>query len=216
MSLYFHWSFGNRKLKKTNTVAFDLPPLIASNGDRICRGAGACASYCYARCGYMSMPHALQPREENWIKVRRLGHDDLVDALTSDILQLKNKGRTIRHGGSGDFPDQKYLDVWKQVARKMPGKLFYAYTKSLDLDFGDRPTNFRIVQSIGGRFDHLINYRRPHLKIFGSAKDIKDAGYTNASVSDAPAQQGVVRIGIIVHGQRFRRFWDSVQGRLFA
>ena len=65
----------------------------------------------------------------------------------------------IRIHGGGDFYSREYMGAWADVAGRLPGKLFYAYTKSIPywLDLRDEiPPNLMLTASEGGKFDHLI------------------------------------------------------------
>lgn len=59
----------------------------------------------------------------------------------------------------GDFFSQRYFNAWLEVARAMPEKHFYAYTKSLNFwvkRIDDIPANFALTASEGGKYDALI------------------------------------------------------------
>jgi len=59
----------------------------------------------------------------------------------------------------GDFFNQIYFDAWIEIAKRNPGTIYYAYTKSLHLwvaRLTEIPDNFRLTASRGGRWDHLI------------------------------------------------------------
>jgi hypothetical protein len=67
--------------------------------------------------------------------------------------------RYIRIHVGGDFFNQIYFDAWIETAKRNPGIIFYAYTKSLNFwvaRLNDIPDNFRLTASRGGRWDHLI------------------------------------------------------------
>lgn len=65
----------------------------------------------------------------------------------------------IRIHQDGDFFNMDYLRAWIAVAKSMPQRLFYAYTKSLQLwtrVLDDIPPNLVLNASRGGMFDSLI------------------------------------------------------------
>jgi hypothetical protein len=88
--------------------------------------------------------------------VRHIRNNTLVDLIVANVP----KGATmVRVHVAGDFFSQAYFDAWIEVANRMPGVIFYAYTKSLTFwikRLGSIPANFRLTASYGGRHDDLI------------------------------------------------------------
>lgn len=115
---------------------------------------------------------------------------------------MVNSVQTIRVHDSGDFFSQEYLDIWLRTILKYPEMLFYCYTKSLHLDWSHKPDNFTVVQSCGGKLDHLIDLEKPHSRIFATNEDRVRAGYVDGNVDDGPAMRGEIKIGLVYHGQR--------------
>ena len=197
--LHLKWSTGNEKLKKLDTISFNLPAFRSADGFHVCPQAGACATLCYARQGRYLMPQVAASRESNLAVVR----GDLpafITQATEDLSRIKNK--IVRVHDSGDFFSQEYMDAWFTIARLFPKKTFYAYTKSLHLDRSRKPKNFQLVQSIGGRLDDKINTRQSHSRIFATVRDRRLAGYVNGNANDGPAIQGERKIGLVYHGTR--------------
>ena len=205
-------SDGNEKMEKTSkvlrkllgrrakVVAFNLPASIDFRiGDaefNTCPQAGACKSVCYARAGRFAMPDSIAMRLDNlWATLR----PDFVNRLAESIVA--SKATHVRIHDSGDFYAQSYVDAWIEIARALPDVVFYAYTKSLDLNYEAAPGNLRIVQSEGGKLDAMIDHTRPHSRIV--ADDVP-SGYVNgnAELADVPAIDGTVRIALPYHGQR--------------
>ena len=193
------WSFGNEKLSKLDTVSFNIPAFRSADGFETCPKAGACATLCYARQGHYMMPHVAATREFN-LKIVRGDLSTFVFLATEDLLKIKNK--IIRVHDSGDFFSQKYMDAWFFLARSFPDKKFYAYTKSLHLDQSKCPENFQIVQSVGGLLDAEINPEESHSRIFSTHYQRKKAGYVDGNINDKPAIDGVIRIGLVYHGNK--------------
>jgi hypothetical protein len=197
----------NEKLAKTsgagswNIVGFGLPPdmtffdhnLIQRN---TCPGALACAGVCYAKQGGYRYPASKAARAHNLA----LSQDDSFAAFIIGDLARMRSVNTVRIHDSGDFYSQEYLNKWATVARAMPHLTFYAYTKSLTLDFSGLPDNFKVTQSLGGKYDDHVDLSRPHSRIFSTHEDRERAGYIDGNVSDAPAIQGLVQIGLVYHG----------------
>lgn len=191
------WSFGNTKLAKLDTVSFNTPAFRSADGFKVCPKAGACATLCYARQGRYILPNVARAREFNLAIVR----GDLTHFTNMAIMDLKLiKNATVRVHDSGDFFSQGYMNAWFVIASAFPEKKFYAYTKSLHLDWSKCPDNFQIVQSVGGLMDDHINTRESHSRIFSTHYQRKKAGYVNGNVNDKPAIDGVIRIGLVYHG----------------
>lgn len=206
MSVYL--SAGNSKLEKTGKamgrriVAFNLPPdhaFTTADGVRLntCPGALACRAVCYAKQGRLAMPAAVRIRQENLQAA--LSPDFVFDVLAA---LRASKADTVRVHDSGDFFSQGYLDAWFEIASLRPDVTFYAYTKSLHLDFSKTPANFRITQSIGGKYDTSLDPDFPHSRIFSSHAAREAAGYIDGNVDDSPAINGLVQIGLVYHGTR--------------
>lgn len=191
------WSFGNEKLQKTDTVSFNLPAFRSADGFAVCPQAGGCASYCYARQGRFLMPEVQAARELNLTIAR---HDLPTFERLARVDLARIRQRSIRIHDSGDFFSQAYLDAWCRIVAAFPDKRFYAYTKSLHLNFRAQPKNLRIVQSIGGKLDAKVNPRLSHTRVFASVADRRAAGYVNGNETDRPAQRGAIRIGFVYHG----------------
>ncbi len=197
--LRLKWSMGNSKLVKTDTVSFNLPAFKSEDGFAVCPKAGACATVCYARQGRYIMPVVRAAREFNLAIVRA----DLQAFKAAALADLANiKQRSIRVHDSGDFFSQAYMDVWFEIARAFPNKRFYSYTKSLHLDRTAQPSNFQVIQSVGGLMDAAINTEQSHSRIFASHADRKRAGYVDGNVSDRPAILGKRAIGLVYHGSK--------------
>ncbi|KKK42505.1 hypothetical protein LCGC14_1588270, partial [marine sediment metagenome] len=130
-----------------------------------------------------------------------------VPSMYGEIVQREIK--IVRLHDTGDFYSQGYLDKWSCIARTLPNTRFYAYTKSLQLDFKafTRLPNTKIIQSFGGKYDSRIDLRLPHARIFDSERELKgfDGGiqyknYVDCSKSDLIALEVVSpRIGLIKH-----------------
>lgn len=191
-------SAGNEKLNKPNggfykILGFGLPAKAT------CPGALDCLSVCYALQGRYLMDNVMAARMNNWEATKG-------DSFVNDMVAALNKRRTynvVRIHDSGDFYSQEYFDKWCDVARRVPGKVFYAYTKSLHLDLeSNRPSNLRIIQSLGGKYDDRLDRTRPHSRIFSSDEARIAAGYVDGNVNDVPAIEGDTCIGLVYHGNR--------------
>jgi hypothetical protein len=102
-----------------------------------------------------------------------------------DIVALINpaipkKADRIRIHGSGDFFKQSYFDAWVEIARLNPDKLFWAFTKSVQLWVkrkDDLPQNFIMQASRGGKKDHLIDeYSLKSATVFRTLEEAINSG----------------------------------------
>jgi hypothetical protein len=191
--LYLKWSFDNKKLKKTNTVSFNLPAIES------CPQAGICATVCYATQGAYVYPNVKNARRFNFEQAKG-PRWNFENPLIHDLGLIKQT--SIRLHDSGDFFSQAYLNIWFKVITLFPEKQFYAYTKSLHLDFSNKPDNFTLIQSFGGKLDHLIQLDKPHSKIFDNDASRMLADYCDGNVDDSPAQRGELNIGLVYHGTK--------------
>jgi len=204
------WTTGNTKLAKENDrgyniLGFGIPAdyvFVDKQGAtcNTCPGACACKGVCYAKQGRYNMPNVRDARVRNLTE--SLGDTFVLDA-TDDLRYYKRRGyNVIRLHDSGDFYSQEYLDKWAAIAHNHPDLIFYAYTKNLLLTFDAVPANLRIVQSLGGLYDKLVNLEKPHSRIFSSDMARIMAGYVDGNTNDIPAIEGVIRIGLVYHGVR--------------
>jgi len=222
----FFWSDGNAKMNKTaklwekrfgreaKFVSFNIPQLQSKTGQKTCPYAGACADICYAGQGRLAMPAATGARERNLEHINRLTPTQFVDAVLEDIDRMR-KTTHVRIHDSGDFFKRSYYRAWMKISEECPDMTFYAYTKSIPmLEWDKHPSNFRIVQSLGGKRDHDIDRGRPHSRIFPTHDDRKKAKYCDGNVSDIPAVLGYTRIGLVYHGTRSLTEENIVQLRV--
>lgn len=112
----------------------------------------------------------------------------------------------VRVHDSGDFFSEDYLLTWYRIALALPKVVFYAYTKMFaqlsPVMFELKPSNFSIVQSVGGIDDDKIDLTKPHSRVFVSHEDRIRAGYEDGTETDKPAILGVVKVGLVYHGSR--------------
>jgi hypothetical protein len=191
------WVRHNRKLAKLATIGFGIPAFRSLDGFKTCPMAGPCSGPCYARQGTYNWPATVKAREHNLALVR----GDLAEFVKQAILDLSSsRAETVRIHDSGDFFSQEYLGAWIEIAVKTPSKIFYAYSKSLHLDWSKLPSNFRITFSQGGLMDDAIDKSKPHSRIFSTVEAREHAGYVDGNVSDLPAIEGDIKIGLVYHG----------------
>lgn len=99
-------------------------------------------------------------------------------------------GQAVRIHDSGDFFSVEYLRGWIEIAWEFPDILFYAYTKEVQMLEDAKaeqywPANFKIVYSMGGRQDHLVDKdTMRHADVFPDLEAIEAAGYMSQDPSD--------------------------------
>ena len=197
---------GNAKLVKTSgesyrVLGFGIPADYSFDGGNTCPAANACRGVCYAKQGRYLMAGVRNARLHNFNASR--DYASFVVSAVADLTRLTKRYNVVRVHDSGDFYSQEYVNAWKSIARAFPATIFYAYTKSLHLDIAsDCPSNLRIVQSLGGVYDNLLNLAAPHSRIFSTDADRIAAGYVDGNVSDIPAIEGEINIGLVYHGNR--------------
>jgi hypothetical protein len=126
----------------------------------------------------------------------------------------RRKLEAIRFHDDGDFYNQAYLDKCMMVVRAFPKLRFYAYTKSLHLKFPSLK-NFRLVKSVGGRWDDRIDFRKDyHAVVFCSEADRVFAGYADGGGVDLPSLPTCPRkIGLVIHPPHMARLAKSSDGK---
>lgn len=180
----------------------------------VCPNAGACAKFCYARNGTYLFPKVrgkhlsnleLVKDDPNWVeaisaelslkKFQPRGVPRIIPGLP-DVSHLDDWTKAwLHHGGqavrihdSGDFFNRDYLYGWIRIANMFPEILFYAYTKEvvmLEEAKPDLPPNFKIIYSMGGRQDHLVDKdTMRHADVFPDLESLHEAGYMSQDQSD--------------------------------
>ncbi len=140
-------SKSNSKLYKDGILTFGLP------AGKTCPGAGACKEICYAQKGCYRFRNVKAVQENRLTATLRR---DFEHVIFAELKGLRKKPVAVRIHDSGDFYSQEYLDKWMRIANMNPSITFYAYTKSLDLDFSKRPPNMLIIASAGSIYDDRI------------------------------------------------------------
>lgn len=202
------WILGNAKLQKTSggtfgrVIGWGIPADHNFTLDGVqhntCPGALGCRGACYAKQGSYTWKATVAARK------RALDctlTDTFVADAIADIKRMRGVG-VVRIHDSGDYYSQEYLDKWIAIAQAFPDIIFYSYTKSATLDFNAAPSNFRVTFSLAGKHDALVDMSKSHARIFATVEDMERAGYIDGGKSDAPAIQGLVKIGLPYHGTR--------------
>lgn len=142
-----------------------------------------CEYECYASKSER-MPAVYEQRRHNFDLLKQCKSSDEMAYLI--YKSLMNKGvhltdKYFRIHDSGDFFNQDYFDAWIKVAKKIPDTVFYAFTKSLPYWAKRKehlPSNLKLIASYGGLHDEeIVKHSFPHVKVFKSEDEAKNAGY---------------------------------------
>lgn len=175
---------GNEKMKYLNkevgVIHFSLPAGYTCPFAQICRSiahkkggkfpTGSSIKdfgkiRCYAASSELYSPQARQARWRNFdllLGVRN-SSDKMTDLMERSLRYYEDNNPPfllVRVHEAGDFFSQEYFDAWLKTAERRPDKLFYAYTKALPFwvkRLDKIPRNFRLVASLGGKHDELID-----------------------------------------------------------
>ena len=217
----------NSELRQVGVYNWTLPAHVVTraNGQRfnVCPNAGACGRVCYAKFGMYTFSNVRDRhlrnleyvltdgyrwehqmlRETAHTRFHPTGRRHKLDHDPADTFLAKwigAGGKAVRIHDAGDFYDAEYLARWVRIASRRPHVLFYAYTKEVAmLKATALPTNFRVVYSLGGRQDHLVDkaYDR-HADVFPTEQALRTAGYYNQEDNDLLAVTApTARIGIV-------------------
>lgn len=168
------FSSGNSKMNmlakhlgfsKNQVVAFDLPAGFT------CPAANLCLAYanrqtgkitdgkdaqfrCYASSTESAFPNS---RHAHWHNYDALEACNGVYGMASAILAALPKNvKVVRVHASGDYYKRDYFDAWCLVAAVRPDVVFFGYTKILEYVQFEKPENFHLVYSFGGKFDAQV------------------------------------------------------------
>lgn len=211
----------------------------------VCPNADACVSVCYARQGTYTFPkvRAAHVRNLEWTlddldgwreaMIEELSHkryrptgeprpnaipdgDEADEFLT---LWAIGGGAAVRIHDAGDFYSDQYLSAWKMIAAEVPDVLFYAYTKEVTLvrsNATETPENFRVLFSLGGREDHLVDREVDRFAdVFPDHEAIIEAGFSSQVANDLHAvTMQSKRVGIPQN--RIAKFRIKLAGRTFG
>lgn len=166
------FSTGNTKLlelarsKNCKVTSFDLP------AGYTCPAADECHSFadkitgkitdgsnCKFRCYAASMEARYSAsRKAHWRNFEAIVACKTSDKMAELILsELPIDVKIVRIHASGDFFSKKYFMAWIKVAQARPDIQFFGYTKILPYVKSDKPVNFRLQYSYGGKMDSKVN-----------------------------------------------------------
>ena len=129
-------SQNNKKLGRI--ASFSLPTNVCCA--KYVKAQG-CGKYCYAKRLERLRPVMVAKYQWNFVQSKR---NDFVEVMNDE---LKFVGDIVRIHSSGDFYSQHYFDKWCEIAKANKHKIFYGYTKNLNINFSKRPRNMKILFS---------------------------------------------------------------------
>ena len=164
------FSSGNRKLKalakakgmpSNHVLGFDLPAgwtcpmadICKSKADKVTgkiTDGKNCLFRCYAANTESYAPASRRMRWHNFDLLKSLTTAKMRDLILASIPE---NAEIIRIHARGDFFNKKYFDAWLQVAEPRPDLIFFGYTKVLPYVSAEKPANFALVYSMGGKMD---------------------------------------------------------------
>ena len=215
------WSTKNKKLvelsrklglKHNQVISFDLP------AGYTCPAASLCQSFAHRetgrirdgkdaefRCYAASVESAFtNSRKAHWSNFEAIKGKTSKEIARIISESLPKNTKIVRIHSSGDFFNKTYFNAWIMVAKQNPEIIFYGYTKILDYVKAEKPSNFKLVYSYGGKHDSLRT-DEPTCFVVKSESDAKRLGLHVACPKDDPANdyeyimQGV-SFAIILHG----------------
>ena len=110
-----------------------------------------CKFKCYATKAEAHYPNVRRARWHNLNLIRRAKSCQQVKTLLDQSIPDFTKA--IRVHSSGDFFNKRYFMGWVLFALARPNVILFGYTKILDYVLFDRPDNFSLVYSLGGKDD---------------------------------------------------------------
>ena len=210
--MLLNFQFGNAKL--TETIAtFSLPsgwtcPSALECLSKANRETGKMTDgeHCRFRC-FSASQEAVFPTVRN---ARWRNHDllrackDTLEMADLIHLSLPKAICKVRIHVAGDFFNEKYFMAWQDTAWRVPGVIFYGYTKRIKYLVKHRsgfPENFRFVASLGGKedklvFDHGLKYAR----VVFSEQEAADLGLELDHLDDHAYSADDKPFALLLHG----------------
>ena len=210
---------GNAKLK--NDVAiFDLVaghccPFAKDCAEKVDRVTGKLipnpnAKFrCFAAVSELISTAAREKRWHNFDLLRSKKTAKAMAKLIIDSFKDDEKAflaPKVRIHSSGDFFSQTYFDAWLLVAKAMPEKTFYAYTKSFRYwvaRFNEIPENFHLTASTGSKDDSLIDlYSLKNVEVVFSYEEAEEKGLEIDHDDSHCYDRNVTKFALLIHGMQ--------------
>jgi len=164
---------------------------------------------CFAAVSELISPAARVKRWGNLDLIKGLKNEqDIADLLVASLTANKKLKDTafVRIHSSGDFFNQMYFNAWMLVAKAMPEKIFYAYTKSLKFwvtNLGNIPTNLHITASRGGKNDELIElFDLKNVEVVYSEQEAIDKNLEIDHDDSCVYNPEIQKFALLIHGMQ--------------
>jgi hypothetical protein len=122
---------------------------------------------CFSASQEVTFPAVYASRKRNMETILSAAAESVDRAADMLLSALPRDAEYVRIHVAGDFKLRAYFDAWVNVAKAEPGRVFYAYTKSLPFWVGSPEAalvdglagvaNFRLTASRGGAKDDMID-----------------------------------------------------------
>jgi len=173
-----HLSKGNGKISR-NVGVFNLPVV------RTCPYAWGCHAYCSGKRAENGWPHVTCARWDNFYASRRSSFvDEMVNRITTTGLMV------VRFHEAGDVYHPRYAEDLAQIARRLPDRRFYLYTKSIPYVAALKQVrNFTVIFSFGGARDHLIDRQTDnYARVVDTPSEVQPGEYLCPAVAHAETE----------------------------
>lgn len=183
-----------------------LSKVVVNDGKRTIQDGPHTKFRCFSASQEALFPAVYNQRKFNFDLIRGINTAGKMAELI-DVSLPKNLGICRIHV-AGDFFNQRYFDAWLQVAKNHPNRLFYAYTKNIQVWINryaivSRLENFVLTASYGGKQDSLIEkHRLRHAKVVFSENEAYNLGldidHDDSHAAD-PSKQ-TENFALLIHG----------------
>lgn len=160
-------------LKKKEVLSFDVPAGWTCPKADICKSMANKETgkikrtgkfLCFASKGEAYAPAARRLRWHNLLEINacRSGgdHAKIVELIQSS---MPKEIKILRIHSSGDFYCEEYFKAWVEIAKNNPHITFFGYTKELDYVLFEKPSNFVLQYSWGGKDDLRLLEIKEHI-----------------------------------------------------
>lgn len=211
------FGIGNAKLE--NDVAiFDIPaswtcPFAKDCGDKVDPITGKMifnpkAKFrCFAATSELISSAARRKRWHNFELLKTAKTAEKMAQLIINSLNANKKTAVapkVRVHSSGDFFNETYFKAWMIVAKAMPEKTFYAYTKSFRFwvnNIREVPANFHLTASRGSKDDSLIDlYNLKNVEIVYSEEEAIEKGIEIDHDDSHCWDKNCKKFALLIHG----------------
>lgn len=168
-------------LKKSQVFSFDLPAgwtcpmadICLSKADKI-TGKITDGENSKFRCYAASIESAFtSARQSHWHNFELLKGQSIEGMVELILSSIPASAQIVRIHSSGDFFNKNYFLAWVEVAKSLPDVVFFGYTKILPYVGFEKPSNFKLVYSMGGKMDSKVTNEPVSLVVNTVADAIK-------------------------------------------